>query len=51
MTYSNIERQDLSNKNSLYRVTILQKWKGNKDISRQTNNERNLQADIPTINS
>ena len=49
MTYSNIERQDLSNKNSLYRVTIFQKCKGNKDISRQTNNERKF-ASRPTYN-
>lgn len=50
MTYSNVnERQDLSDKNSLYGVTILQKMKGNKAISRQTNNERKF-ASRPNYN-
>lgn len=42
MTYSNIERQDPVRQKFFIRGNYSSKMKGNKAISRQTNNERKI---------
>lgn len=51
MTYSNVERQNLSSKNSSYIVTILQKLSEIKTFLDKPTVKENLQADLHTRNS